>query len=460
MNMTFLIFFFKICFYGYGSLMKILRIIKDKGQRNYRLVLSIISSVLAKFIGIGSTLITMPITLQYLGAEKFGVWMLISGVLGFIAFSDLGIGMGLQNALSKAEGESETKLQKYYISNAYFILTIISFFISLLVLMVFHSIDINEGLNLNGDEDSLYALKYSVLTFLMGLPVSLIQRVLNGIQKSYLASFALMVGSILSLMSILISVYLDLGLIFLCVAFAVSPVLAQFAFSLVYFIKNPKHMPRIKSITMKYSKPLVSTGFWTVATQMIYTSKINGPIIIISSTLGMLAVAEFSVVQKFIFAVSAVISMGLQPLWAVYGEAYHSRDRKWIEIALRKSIQLTLILTFCASIILIVLGPYIIEVWLGGKVEVSREMIFYFSLWMVFSCLNVALTMLMNGTNHFKYQSKVSLFFVSVTLALLYFFTPQYGLLFAVLTIFLVSELAVTPFYIYECRRIISEISV
>ena len=88
-------------------------------KRNTRLLLSITTSVLTKLIGVGSTLITIPLTLNYLGTESFGVWMVISSVVGFMSFSDLGIGMGLQNALSKAYGEEDTSSQKYYVSNAY-----------------------------------------------------------------------------------------------------------------------------------------------------------------------------------------------------------------------------------------------------------------------------------------------------------------------------------------------------
>jgi hypothetical protein len=76
---------------------------KQTIQRNRRLLLSISTTILVKSIAIGSSEITMPLTLKYLGVESFSVWIVNSGVVGFMAFTDLGI--GLQNVLSKARGQ-------------------------------------------------------------------------------------------------------------------------------------------------------------------------------------------------------------------------------------------------------------------------------------------------------------------------------------------------------------------
>jgi hypothetical protein len=45
----------------------------------------------------------MSTPLEVLGVESFSVWIVNSGVVGFMAFTDLGI--GLQNVLSKARGQ-------------------------------------------------------------------------------------------------------------------------------------------------------------------------------------------------------------------------------------------------------------------------------------------------------------------------------------------------------------------
>lgn len=192
--------------------------------------------------------------------------------------------------------------------------------------------------------------------------------------------------------------------------------------------------------------------------QIIYTAKMNIPTMIISASLGLLAVAEYSVAQKLTGLAATMIGMALQPLWVVYGEAYHRGDKAWIENTLKKSIKLVLLLTLLAAIAFQLVGQPLIAFWLGDEILPSRILIGCFSLWMIAATVNVSLSMLMNGTGNFKNQAKVSVIFVSISLLLVYLFSPIYGVISVILLMFLVSELFVIPFYIFECKRIINSI--
>lgn len=449
----------------YYKLIKIFDIRGEDGayDRNRRLVFSIFTSVLAKFIAIGSTLITMPLTLNYLGTEMFGVWMVISGVIGFLVFSDLGIGMGLQNALSKCIGQRDEKSPKFFIADAYIILTLVASLISVLICVFFSVFPIYSLFNLKDEEsilNSVLAMKYSLLAFTLGMPISLIQRVLNGLQKTYKTNLIMLTGSFLSLFAIFLSVYLDLGIIVLSVLFIVAPIMSQLVYSIFFYFNEKELMPRISNFRIRYLKQITAAGIWTVLVQIIYSAKMNLPTILIASTLGLIAVAEFSIVQKLTALVATMITMALQPLWVVYGEAYHSGDKSWIEFTLRKSLSLVFLLTSLAAIIFQFFGQDLIEIWIGDSIQSNKVFIGIFSLWMIASTLNVALTMLMNGTNNFRTQAKLSFIFVVFGLFLIYYFAPIYGIKAVVFIMFAIMEMCLLPFYIIECRKIINNIDV
>lgn len=433
-----------------------------KQQRNSRLFLSIITSVLAKFIAIGSTLITIPVTLNYLGAESFGVWMVISGIIGFMGFSDLGIGMGLQNSLSKSCGEDDAYSPKYYIANAYIIVTGIACLLALLSLAAFSLLPVE--LLFKAEEQALLsnsvnALKYSVLAFLLGMPITLIQRILAGLQKSYVASNVVLLGSVLSLLAILLAVYLDLGLVGISVLFILSPTVTLLVYSLYFFYQKPEFRPSFSIVSARYLKPIFSTGSWSVLVQIIYTAKMNVPTMIISSSLGLLAVAEYSIAQKLTGLAATMIGMALQPLWSVYGEAYHRGDRIWIEKTLKKSIKLVLILTVFASVFFQLLGQSLITIWLGDKVLPSPMLIACFSLWMIAATVNVCFAMLLNGTGNFSRQAIYSALCVGSALTLIYTFVEIGGLVSVVFITFLVAELFRIPFNYFESKRVLHSLS-
>ena len=55
--------------------------------------------MLARIVQIGTLLVTVRLTLKYLGNERFGLWMTISSVLAMAAFADFGVGIGVLNTM-------------------------------------------------------------------------------------------------------------------------------------------------------------------------------------------------------------------------------------------------------------------------------------------------------------------------------------------------------------------------
>jgi len=54
--------------------------------------------------------VTVPLTLNYLGSEHYGLWMTISSVSVMLGFADLGIGNGVLNAVADAYGRDDYRL--------------------------------------------------------------------------------------------------------------------------------------------------------------------------------------------------------------------------------------------------------------------------------------------------------------------------------------------------------------
>lgn len=427
------------------------------GQRNVRLLLSIATSVVSKFVGIGATLITIPLTLDYLGVESFGVWMVISGVIGFMGFTDLGIGMGLQNALSKAYGQDDIESPKHYISNAYLMVSGLASVLALITIGLFETLPMAGLFKIENQavvQDAVTALKYSVLAFLLGMPLGLIGRILGGVQKTYIANNVMLVGSLVSLLAILAAVYLDLGLSGLAVLFILSGPFTMFLYSTYFYYKNSAYRPTFSFVSRKHVKPIVAAGIWTVFVQIIYTAKMNVPTMIISASLGLLAVAEYSVAQKLAGLAAAMISVALQPLWGVYGEAYSRGDREWICRTLKKSIILVVVLSVFAGILFQIIGQPLIKLWLGDAVMPSQMLILGFSLWMLASNINICFAMLLNGTGNFKKPGINSFCFVGLAILINFLFVDVIEVVGVVLVMFLFSEALRIPYNYHQANLI------
>ena len=75
-------------------------------------------SVLLSFVYI-------PLVMEYLGEEIYGVWAAILSVLSWIEYMDIGIGNGLRNRLTEKLGEGDIKTARELISSAYMLLSFI-----------------------------------------------------------------------------------------------------------------------------------------------------------------------------------------------------------------------------------------------------------------------------------------------------------------------------------------------
>src|SRR5947209_11526722 len=88
----------------------------DRERRSRSIVRGTAAALVARAIGSLTGIITVPLTVRYLGAERYGAWMTISSVLVFLGFGDFGLASSLTNALGKAFGEDNRESARRYVT--------------------------------------------------------------------------------------------------------------------------------------------------------------------------------------------------------------------------------------------------------------------------------------------------------------------------------------------------------
>lgn len=387
------------------------QLIEGKGdnfskRRNTQIVKTITSGVAAKVVSMATGLVTIPITLNYLGIEQFGIWMAITSFVGFLSFTDLGLGFGLQNALSRCFGKDDNISPKAYISNAYFIVILLSTFVLATGLLLFSFLPIDNLAKVKTSTDAeLFKTTFFMVFFisLVGIPSTLIQRILRGYQRGNVASVLNLIGSILALLTVFISVYLELSLPILVTLFIGAPLLINFVYSIGYFLKNINHRPDISLLNISLMKEVSVTGLWALLSQVIYLMKVNVPVFILSFNIGMAAVAQYSTTQKVFGIFIMMTTMAVQALWPAYGEAYHRGDKEWMHNTFIRSIKIVTLITIPVFLFFCFLGIPIIELWTGNKdVLPSLGLLMACNVAAAFSGFNTSFVMVANGTSHFK----------------------------------------------------------
>jgi hypothetical protein len=84
----------------------------DRGRERYRRAsITASTSFLSKALTILISFVSVPLTVHYLGTERYGIWLTMSSLLTWMAMTDFGLaGNALVNVISEADGMDDRKL--------------------------------------------------------------------------------------------------------------------------------------------------------------------------------------------------------------------------------------------------------------------------------------------------------------------------------------------------------------
>src|SRR6267142_4411311 len=100
----------------------------DPGRERYRRAgMTASTSYIAKALTLLMGFVSVPLTVDYLGPERYGVWLTISSLLLWVALTDFGLaGNALVNVLSEAGGNDDRAAARQYTASAFWALVSIA----------------------------------------------------------------------------------------------------------------------------------------------------------------------------------------------------------------------------------------------------------------------------------------------------------------------------------------------
>lgn len=393
-------------------------------ERHRRVALTALAAAAAKVISVSSLLISIPLTLHYLGAERYGMWMTIGSLIAMMAFADLGIGNGLLNAIAESHGRDDKASVRRHASSAYVILSLIAVSIVTVFAVAYPLLSWHQIFNVQSDIaqiEAAPALAVFVCCFAAGIPLSVVQRTQTGLQQGFTANLWQCVGSLLGLAGILVAVHLQASLPWLVAAAAGLPLVAALGNTLLFFGHQRRDLAPHPGLAQTDSiRRIVQTGALFFVLQIVIAAAYLSDNIIITHALGAEAVAQYSVPEKMFSVISTVLLMAIAPLWPAYGEAIARGDQDWSRRTLVRSLQLTAITSGLLSLVLIIAGPWLLSLWVGHAVSVSLLLLVSLGIWKTLDSVGNALAMYLNGRGMLRIQAILGtlMAIVAVTLKL------------------------------------------
>lgn len=378
------------------------------GARERLAVVSAITAAVAKLVTVATMLVSVPITLRYLGPERYGLWTAMSSAVYVLSFSDLGIGNSLLNIVADAFGRDDRRTIREAVSTTTLMFCAVAFCIGAAFSMLYIFAPWSAWFNVQSEAAKAEigpSLAVLVACFALSIPFSVTARLQTALQRGYRANLWTAFGSLLSLMGVLLAIRCEAGLPWLSLAFAGAPLLAALINGVVYFSGEGRDFrPNIKTVSSTLSRRIVASGAAFLGIQIIVAVNVASDNVIIAHMLGPEAVTTFSVPERMFGLVPILIHLALQPLWPAYAEALARKDHDWIKRTLRQSFLLALAVSSACSLVLLAGGRWIVETWTSGVIHPPAMLLAGFGLWKIVDSIEFALTIFLASANILKPQ--------------------------------------------------------
>ena len=155
------------------------------------------AGIFSQAMNIFSAFATIPIILPYLGPEVFSIWLVLTGFIAFLSFSDLGVAVGMQNYLTKCDAENDQQTPSVILTTSLLFSLTAACFLILISYELLPKIPLAFVLKLESEEAREVILLTSqavVLGFSITLPLTLIKRVFDAHQEGFLSNTLLGTG--------------------------------------------------------------------------------------------------------------------------------------------------------------------------------------------------------------------------------------------------------------------------
>jgi O-antigen/teichoic acid export membrane protein len=403
-----------------------------RGRRSQSVIRGTVTALAGRGVGMVVGIISVPLTIGYLGAERYGVWVTIGTFLAFLSFTDFGVANSLTNALGKAYGEERHDIAKRYVSSAFGVFCLIA----LLILGVSTAAVPHLSRYLFPHVESSLAraeiepaLRIAFVVFALNFPLLITNKVFSTYGENAIANLWSTAANVANLGAILIVVLCRGGLVWLVLGCSGLGLLVNIACAVWLFgFRRPALRPAMAALDFDVMKDLFSTGwkFLVIGAAWMINSETDN--LVIAHYLGAAAVTPYNVTLQLFASATMLQTLAYPSLWPAYTHAFAQKDYAWIRRTFRSNFKISFAIAAVVVLFLIAFGTFIIRLWAGESAVPPFSLLIWMGVWnLMLSHLYVG-SCLLNATGHLKGMTIYGTVTAVLNLALSIMLVKTYGI--------------------------------
>lgn len=397
-------------------------------DRLRRLVKNIFGSAAARLFNLLIVMALIPLTINALSVVDYAFLSMAISLSVLSAYADFGIGLAIVNTLAGESKDSVSEGSRKAVSVVWFTLLTIAC-VALIVtgglaLWVYHYAPI-------ADIPRYQAMLLGSACVFVGLPSGLIQRILFARHRTTEANAWTTSGRLLSLLFVWGVVESGAANLSLLVFGVIGvPVIIGWVSVLVVFRRSSMKplVPRFKYYDHTLLKPYLITGLSFLILQVVPYAEVGINTLLAGSLIGIDIVPSLDVYTRLYTYVPALVSIALFPLWPEIANAKAEGNGAWILKITRWAYYLTGMLAFVISLILLLFGEQLVNVWTHQNLTLPSPVLTGMAVFAVLTCIGTVQSMVLNGAGVIKQQVQLYIVYLLILFSAKILATSTLGL--------------------------------
>ncbi|MBU2947838.1 lipopolysaccharide biosynthesis protein [Zobellia uliginosa] len=386
---------------------KILSKVGVQSDRTKNITKHVLWSAIYKGGSIIATFLLVPLTINFLDTENYGVWLTLSSFIGWFAFFDIGLGNGLRNKFAEAKAKGDLDLAKGYVSTAYYTIGAICAVFFILSLLVSYFVDWASVFNTSQELQQQLRILMPVVfgCFSLQLIFKLITSIYIGNQNHSMQGKIQFIIAASSLFLIwVLTQTTTSSLLLFGVIFSVFPIVVLLSLNIYAFSTTYKEFkPQFSFWKKAYFKDIFSLGIVFFIIQIAGLIMFTTDNFIITQLLGPEEVVPYNIAYKYIGISQMISVIILTPYWSSITDAYTKGELGWIKNAMKNLLKISLV-TVMLVIFLVFVAPSAYKLWIGELVEVPMKLTVSMALYFIISLCYSPFVFFINGIGKIKLQ--------------------------------------------------------
>lgn len=367
--------------------------------------------------------IYVPVALNYLGIEKYGVWSIILTILSWISYFDIGMGNGLRNRLTESLNRKDG-YSRILVSSTYAFTAMIMSIVSVVFAVGISFLDWNRILGVENQIKNLeMVIRISVIFVTINFVLSICKNVLYALQKAADVSCMELMIQVLNMGGILFAKrYFESNLFIMAIIYGGSMIIVNLITSISVYLKNIEVRPGYRYININAGKNLMNLGVQFFVIQVCALILFATDNLIISYLYGAATVTPYNAVNRIFNAIIGIYTALLAPIWSAVTKV--KTEKNYVRLVkLIKKLQLAMIPFALGTVLLMIIFRPIMRLWLGQELDYSTGLICMGGIYCLMSIWCNTYASVANGLELLKISTRIAICQAIINIPLSLFFT-------------------------------------